>query len=71
MEDYIFIDLLTSEESEILFNYRFITLDINNILRWIDRDNFIAAVSKFNEEGKWKDLSNYHHLDSLVKLLNS
>lgn len=52
-EDYIYINLLTSDEDEKLFSYSFLTLDRNNLSIWNDREDFISSARKFIEEKKW------------------
>lgn len=68
-EDYIFIDLLTSNEREALYKFNFITLDRNNLEGWTDRSKFIATATKFKEENKWGDLSDFKYLDNLIKII--
>jgi hypothetical protein len=69
-EDYIFIDLLTSDEQEALYKFNFITLDRNNLEGWTDRSKFIATATKFKEENKWGDLSDFKYLDYLIEIIS-
>ncbi|RKT01464.1 hypothetical protein [Chryseobacterium defluvii] len=66
-EDYIFIDMLTSDKEEALFKFNFITLDRNNLQRWNDRENFIQYAEEFKKENKWEDLTEFKYLDNLIK----
>lgn len=66
--DYIFIDLLTSDENDPLFEYNFLTFDKNNLIRWKEREKFIKELQAFRDSGKWVDTSSYHYLDRLINL---
>lgn len=68
-ENYIFISLLTSDESEGLYNFNFLTLDRNNTRLWKDRENFIISAEKFKEEGKWENCEPYQYLDDIINTL--
>ena len=70
IEDYIFIDLLTSDETQDLFKYKFITLDVNNLTNWDDRCDFILTAQKFLKENKWGDLTNFRYLENLIRKLS-
>lgn len=65
-DDYIFIDLLTSYKNEELYDFRFITLDRNNLTKWEDRNRFITAALKFKRENKWGDFGEFKYLDDLI-----
>jgi hypothetical protein len=64
--NYIFIDLLSSDEHEELSRFNFTTLDRNNLKAWNDRDLFLKIAMKFREDGKWEDLSSFKYLDNLI-----
>lgn len=66
-EDYIFIDLLTSNEKEELSNFNFWVLDRRNLSTWKEREKFIDIASKFIAEGKWEDYGDYKYLDKLIE----
>jgi len=69
-DDHVFTCLLTSDESEELYDFNFITINRKNILRYSDRENFILAALKFNKEGKWGSISNFNFLDYLLTSFN-
>jgi hypothetical protein len=46
-DSYIFTGLLTSDEKEELYLYNFITLDKNNLDKWVERDLFISVAKEF------------------------
>lgn len=70
-DDYIFIDLLTSNDHEELYGFNFTTLDKNNIKKWSDRSRFVTLAAKFKDEDKWGDLSTYRYLDNLIEKISS
>ena len=65
-EDYIFIDVLTSNSSEKIFKYNLLTLDKKNLANWKDRTDFINSVIQFQDEAKWGDLTSFKYLNHLV-----
>jgi hypothetical protein len=66
-EDYIFVDLLTTDEQEDLYQFNFMTIDKNNLYKWKERGKFIAACIKFKEQNKWSDFGEFNYLDNLVE----
>lgn len=64
--DYIFIDVLTSNSEENLSKFNLLTLDKNNLSKWVLRNEFIDHVLKFQKEGKWEDFSSFKYLDYLL-----
>ena len=68
-DDYIFIDLLTSNISDKLYKFNFTTLNKNNLNRWTDRENFVFLAKRFINEGRWGDFSSYKYLDKLINLV--
>jgi hypothetical protein len=65
-DDYIFLDLLTSNEAEELHAFNFTTLDRSNLKKWDKRDKFLKIASKFRDNGKWGDFGTYKYLDRLI-----
>ncbi|MNT51097.1 hypothetical protein D3C72_1880470 [compost metagenome] len=68
-DDYLFIDLLTSDSDEELFNFNFITINKRNISKWIDRSRFIKVAKEFKTNNKWQDISSFKFLDFLIILM--
>lgn len=66
-DDYIFIDLLTSNDQEELYGFNFMTLDRNNLKQWDDRDRFVQLAIQFIELDKWGNFAAYKHLDNLIE----
>lgn len=69
-DDYIFIDLLTSNEQEDLYKFNFTTLDRGKLKKWNDGSRFVTTATKFKNEGKWGDLSSHKHLDNLIERIS-
>lgn len=67
IEDYVFIDLLTSETQEPLYRYNFLTFDKHNIFLWKEREQFLETVEQFIKDDKWRDSSSFDYLDNLLK----
>lgn len=70
-EDYIFIDLLTSNDQDELFQYNLTTLDRKNLPNWKEKDQFLMIALKFKEDNKWGDLGTSKYLDNLIEQLKS
>jgi hypothetical protein len=68
--DYIFIDMLISNENKDLFKFNFLTIDKNNIRRWDERDEFLEAIVALKNSEKWSDLDNFRYLDHLFYLIS-
>jgi hypothetical protein len=66
-DSYILMPLLTSDESEELYAFNFMSIDKHNIKNWNDRERFIAIVKRFRSEGKWGDRPGYDFLGPLLK----
>lgn len=69
-EDILIIALLTSNREEELFKYNFLVLNKKNLSDWKERNRLIDLIHKYQEEGKWKNLSSFNYLDYLVKELS-
>ncbi|MEO1013138.1 MAG: hypothetical protein AAFX53_17725 [Bacteroidota bacterium] len=65
-QDYIFMGLLTSDEEEELYFYNFLTLDRNNLDKWIERKHFVRVAEEFIASDKWKDLGEFKYLQDLI-----
>ncbi|WP_449397594.1 hypothetical protein [Chryseobacterium wanjuense] len=65
-QDYIFIDVLTSNEQEELYKFNLITLNRNNLQKWKDRNDFLCIAEKYINDGKWEDLTSYKYLNKLI-----
>jgi len=68
-DDYIFLDLLTSDSQDKLYEFNFVTLDKSNIKKWIYRGRFINAAKLFSEQNKWGDLGAFKYLDNLISIM--
>ncbi len=66
-DDYLFIDLLTSNPKEKLGKFNFMTIDKKNISKWVDRDEFLNLAMKFINEGKWGSYGEFDYLNYLTK----
>lgn len=64
--DYLFFDLLTSNVSESLNKFNFITIDKRNISKWKEKDEFLNLATKFLEDDKWGNLTDFNYLNYLI-----
>ncbi|RBL92283.1 hypothetical protein [Chitinophaga flava] len=67
--DIVFIGLLTSDPSEDLHRFNFLTLNRNNIAHWEDRDEFLTAVKQFSSDGKWEQEGPFNYLVYIINEL--
>ena len=69
-KDYIFIDLLSSDESDEIYEFNFMTFDRNNLSKWERRNRFLETAEKFVKENKWEDSGSYQYLNNLIKTIS-
>ena len=68
--EHFFLALLTSDVTEPLYRYNFITLNRKNIPAWKDREDFINTAEKFIAERKWANLTEgFDFWGSIMKLM--
>ena len=67
IEDYLFIDLLTSDEKEALSNFNFMSIDKQNINKWSNKNIFLKEAKKFIKDNKWDSLTEFNYLEYLIK----
>lgn len=65
-DDYLFINLLTSNPSEGLSKFNFMTIDKNNLPKWKNRQLFHDVTQRFMDEGKWRTLKDFNYLSYLI-----
>ncbi|WP_223607548.1 hypothetical protein [Chryseobacterium sp. OSA05B] len=70
-ENYLFTNLLTSDEKDTLYSFNFMNIDIRNLSKWKDRKNFIDAIEKFEEEKEWEEIGGFNYLEYVLKKLKS
>lgn len=63
--------LLTSNESEPLYAFNFLTIEKTDLGQWKEKSEFIAAASAYNNDGKWESLTDFNFLDHLVREVNN
>ena len=71
-EDHIFIDLLSSDPSDNLYQYNFLHLDRNNLGRWEQRGKIVSQLLALQKNGTWQELNSKHsYLGTLIEELAS
>ncbi len=70
-DDHIFIDLLTTNKTETLFEYNFAHIDRRNIPSWSKKELFVNEINNYIESpNKWQEISNQNnYLKKLLKNL--
>jgi hypothetical protein len=67
--DIISFGLLTSDITEELFEFNFWTVNKKNLAQWDSREKFKNSLKKFDEENKWKGVTEFNYLQYLILLL--
>ncbi|MCT2560617.1 hypothetical protein [Chryseobacterium herbae] len=70
-ENHLFTNLLTSNEKDELYSFNFMNIDIRNISKWKDKQNFIDAIERFEKEEKWETIGPFNYLEYVLKKLKS
>ena len=69
-ENHIFIDLLTSNSKNDLYQYNFTHIDRNNLSQWRERENVIDQLAALQGKGNWQEFNGENvYLESLIKKL--
>lgn len=66
--DHIFIDYLTSNENDFLYQFNFAHIDKNNLHKWEKKNELIFQLNTFLESKLWDD-NNFGYLSKLIKSL--
>ncbi len=61
--------LLTSNESEELYQFNYVTINKNNLGKWERKGEFISTVERFINDGKWESLNDFNYLKYLIEKL--
>ncbi|PWV55755.1 hypothetical protein [Chitinophaga sp. S165] len=61
--------LLTSDPSEELHRYNFLTLNRKRIANWTERENFLMTAKRYVSDGKWKSYGDFNLLEYLINLV--
>lgn len=69
--DLLTFGLLTSDESESLFQYNFLSFNKRNIHKWESRLAFISTAEQFLLEGKWQGLGDFNYLSYMLDKVKS
>lgn len=66
-ENYLFFGLLTSDESEELYNFNYLIFNKKNIQNWRDLNKFLLISGKFLSDNKWESLNDFNKLKYIVE----
>ena len=69
-EDYIFVDLITSDKEEKLHQFNFITIDKNNLGEWDKKTEFINLLCEFQNTEKWESVKGIDYINVLIDKLS-
>lgn len=65
----IFLSLLTSDQTQELYQYNYLTFNKKNIKVWVAYNHFVQVCERFLSEGKWQGLESFNMLESqLVRM---
>lgn len=67
----LFFGLLTSDETEELYNFNYLSFDITNINKWADRNKFISVTKQFLFEEKWESLTEFNKLEYILNKIKN
>jgi len=70
-ENYLFINLLTSDETEELYSFNFMNIDIRNLSNWVDKQNLVDSIEQFLEEEKWEAAGSFNYLKYVLEKIKS
>ncbi|WP_131707598.1 hypothetical protein [Chryseobacterium angstadtii] len=70
-ENYLFISLLTSDETDKLYTFNMMNIDIRNISIWPELQDFIAAAERFLEKEKWESIGSFNELEYVLEKIKS
>lgn len=66
-ENYLFISLLTSDETDELYSFNFMNIDIRNLSKWVDKQNFVDAIEQFLKDEKWEASGPFNYLEYVLE----
>lgn len=67
----LFLGLLTSDETESLHEFNYITVNLMNIKIWTDYDRFVHLASAFLSDGKWQSFGDFNELKYVLEMVTS
>ena len=70
LENLLFFGLLTSDETEQLYDFNYLSFSIRNINKWIDLNRFLIIAEKFLEEKKWVGLGEFNMLQYIINQIS-
>lgn len=65
-KDLLFFGLLTSEETEDLYHFNYLSFNLKNISKWKELNRFLSVSEKFLSEKKWEGLNEFNKLEDLI-----
>lgn len=65
-EKLLFFGLLTSDETEELYAFNYLSFNLDNIGEWKELDRFLSVSEKFLSEDKWEGLTEFNELRYII-----
>ncbi len=70
LENYFFLDLLSSNPENELYPYKFTTLRVDEITLWDKREQLLQTLEKVKDSGNWIELNGgKNYIDRMISLL--
>lgn len=69
--DLLFFGLLTSDETEDLYEFNYLSFNLNNISKWKELDRFLCVSEKFLTENKWEGFNGFNKLEYLINKIKN
>lgn len=67
--DFIFVPMLTSDATESVYKYNFMTINKRNIPNWPGRQKMLEDLKEYNSSGNWENPLSSKHLEQLISKL--
>lgn len=65
------LGLLTSDESDALYQFNYLTLNLKNLRSWNKLNAFLDAAATFTAAGKWEGLGGFNKIERIIDLMKS
>lgn len=70
-QNHIFIEYLTSDESNYLHQFNFIHIDKRNLNQWDKAKDFKNALIALKKSGLWEEVANSNYLSRLIEVIST
>lgn len=71
LSEILHFGLLTSDETEELYDFNYLSFNLKNVNKWIDSNRFLTISENFLSKKKWGSLNDFNKLKYIVDQINS